>query len=82
MTITKGKIDQNKVCNDRMYEEVAQELGYPIERVKEVFKCQGELTRRAMRRGGFEGVKWMYLGKIVANFRKVQMMSNNNRSKV
>lgn len=72
----KKKIDQNQVCNDILYKEVSQELGVSEVLVREIVQVQSEFTKMIIQRGEFEAIRYVYLGKIEANYRKVQHIND------
>ncbi len=77
------KINQNKrYCNEQVYYEVAENLEVPEQLVKDIFNAQSEFTAKIIKRGAFESVTFVYLGKIKAKLRAVsKILSNPKKAK-
>lgn len=65
-----------KVCNNELYLEVSKELELNEGLIKDIIQAQSQFTKMIMERGAFEGVRYVYLGKICAKLKKVQMMNH------
>lgn len=64
------------VCNDKLYQEVAKELNLPENLVKEVVHAQSLFTHKTIKKGAFESIRYVYLGKIAAKLRKIQKLND------
>ncbi len=79
---------EQKICNDELYEEVANELkgkysflqDISSDTVREIVNTQSLFTVKTIKKGAFESVRYVYLGKIAARLRKVQKI-NEQRGK-
>lgn len=71
------KINANKkIINEEIYQEIAEEMNMPIERVREIHNAHSEFTVKIIHTGAFESVIYPYLGKVKAKLRTVQKVTN------
>ncbi len=63
------------ICNQELYDEVARELNISSDEVEKIVKAQSQYTRHIIEVGKFEGIRYVYLGKIAAKTRKVQQLN-------
>lgn len=67
-----------ETCNEEVYEAVSRKLGVSKAKVKEVANIQSLFTVKVMQEGLFNGVRWLFLGKIVP---KMSVLYYMNRRK-
>ena len=67
-----------ETCNEEVYDRVSRRLGVSRAKVKEVGNIQSLFTVHVMEEGLFNGVRWIYLGKIVP---KMSVLYYVNRRK-
>ena len=61
--------------NERIYKEIALEMGIPEKLVQDVIlHGQSKCTAVTVRSNTFDGVKWPYLGKFKAKHKSVQIL--------
>lgn len=60
-----------KYCNEEVYLKVADKLGVSHQLVADIFKAQADFSVRTIKRGGFEGITYIYLGKLKPNLRAI-----------
>lgn len=68
------KID--KYCNEELYRETADELDVHIDLVKDVVNVQSEFTKKIIKKGFFESIRYVYLGAIKPRHKKIQKMND------
>lgn len=61
-------------CNDIIIREVAQELGLPVETVKNMIASQSEYTKIVIESNTFDFVRWPYLGIFKSKPKEIQML--------
>ncbi len=69
------------VCNEGLYDEVASDLGLPKELIKSIANAQSLFTKHIIETGLFEGVRYVYLGKITAKVKKIQQLNEAQGNK-
>lgn len=69
-------------ANERIIEEVAQELGLSKAQVQDIVSSQFEFTARIMRQNTMEGIIYPYLGKIKVKPERIFGMHNRSNKNV
>jgi hypothetical protein len=64
------------ICNTVILKEVANELGLPLETVKNMVNAQSEYTKLVIEQGSFDSVRWPYLGVFKSKPKEVQILSH------
>lgn len=64
------------ICNPIILREVSQELGLPLDVVKEIVNSQAEFTKVVIESSTFDSVRWPYLGVFKSKPKEVQMISH------
>lgn len=76
---------EQKICNEELYDEVSRELDIHKDIVKEVIHTQSIFTLNTIKRGLFESIRYVYLGKITIKLGKLKSMlrrvEENNKKK-
>lgn len=72
---------EQKICNDDLYDEVSKEMDIPIDIIKEVVHTQSIFTLNTIKRGLFESVRYVYLGKITIKLGKLRHMLKRVKDK-
>ena len=63
-------------CNIVVMKEVADELGLPLEAVKNIISSQSEYTKVVMESDTFDSIRWPYLGVFKSKPKEVQMINH------
>ena len=57
-------------------QEIATELGLPLEAVKRIVASQSEYTKVVMESDSFDSIRWPYLGVFKSKPKEVQMINH------
>lgn len=56
-------------------QEIAKELGFPVDTIKKVVDSQSEFTKEVIESGTFDSVRWPYLGVFRSKPKEVQILN-------
>ena len=65
------------LCNEEIYEQVAEELGIPTSQVKSIIEeGQSKFTATVMKSNTFDSVRWPYAGIFKVKPKAVQIVNH------
>lgn len=65
-----------KICNEEIYDEIAEEEDLSPQLVKEILTAHSSFTITIVKIGAFESVIFPYLGKVKAKLRAIKHITN------
>lgn len=68
-------------CNKQVERETSRLLNIDPNIVADVISFHSKYTKEIIESNSFDGVRYLYLGKIVAKIKKLQMRNEYKRSK-
>lgn len=74
-------MSRRETCNKEIIEETAEQFGVTPSLVKEIVDFQAKFTKEVIESNSLDGVRYMYLGKIVAKPERVRRRNHFSRSK-